>query len=111
MSMENDPVSPHSDNQMVALFSDYGKTKNSSQNNYRVPRAILELAIKWIENELKGDFLSIEQQLNCKDLQTFQSRFSKLRIKMNSKFIMSEQTKQPLTIAYYHRLKRLGLFT
>lgn len=54
MSMDNDPVSPHSDNQMVALFSDYGKAKKIKAKTITEGyEQSLELAIKWIEDELK----------------------------------------------------------
>ncbi|MEX0334548.1 esterase FrsA [Vibrio tubiashii] len=53
MSLENDPVSPYSDNQMVALFSDYGKAKKiSSKTITQGYEQSLDLAIKWLEEEL-----------------------------------------------------------
>jgi len=53
MSLEGDPVSPYSDNQMVALFSDYGKAKKiSSKTISQGYEQSLDLAIKWLEDEL-----------------------------------------------------------
>lgn len=53
MSLENDPVSPFSDNQLVALFSDYGKAKKiSSKTITQGYEQSLDLAIKWLEEEL-----------------------------------------------------------
>lgn len=53
MSLENDPVSPHSDNQLVALFSDYGKAKKiSAKTITQGYEQSLDLAIKWLEDEL-----------------------------------------------------------
>lgn len=53
MSLEGDPVSPYSDNQMVALFSDYGKAKKiSAKTITQGYEQSLDLAIKWLEDEL-----------------------------------------------------------
>lgn len=53
MSLENDPVSPHSDNRLVALFSDYGKAKKiSAKTITQGYEESLDLAIKWLEDEL-----------------------------------------------------------
>ncbi|GAK85317.1 fermentation/respiration switch protein [Vibrio ponticus] len=53
LSLEGDPVSPHSDNQLVALFSDYGKAKKiSSKTITQGYEQALDLAIKWLEDEL-----------------------------------------------------------
>ncbi|RTZ16093.1 esterase FrsA [Vibrio aquaticus] len=53
MSLENDPVSPLSDNQLVALFSDYGKAKKiSAKTITQGYEQSLDLAIKWLEDEL-----------------------------------------------------------
>ena len=53
MSLENDPVSPFSDNQLVALFSDYGKAKKiSAKTITQGYEQSLDLAIKWLEDEL-----------------------------------------------------------
>lgn len=53
MSLENDPVSPYSDNQLVALFSDYGKAKKiSAKTITQGYEQSLDLAIKWLEDEL-----------------------------------------------------------
>lgn len=53
MSLEGDPVSPFSDNQLVALFSDYGKAKKiSSKTITQGYEQSLDLAIKWLEDEL-----------------------------------------------------------
>ncbi|NOH63582.1 esterase FrsA [Vibrio sp. RE88] len=53
MSLESDPVSPYSDNQLVALFSDYGKAKKiSAKTITQGYEQSLDLAIKWLEGEL-----------------------------------------------------------
>lgn len=53
MSLENDPVSPFSDNQLVALFSDYGKAKKiTAKTITQGYEQSLDLAIKWLEDEL-----------------------------------------------------------
>ena len=53
MSLESDPVSPYSDNQLVALFSDYGKAKKiSAKTITQGYEQCLDLAIKWLEDEL-----------------------------------------------------------
>lgn len=53
MSLENDPVSPFSDNQLVAIFSDYGKAKKiSAKTITQGYEQSLDLAIKWLEDEL-----------------------------------------------------------
>lgn len=53
MSLENDPVSPHSDNQLVALFSDYGKARKiTAKTITQGYEQSLDLAIKWLEDEL-----------------------------------------------------------
>lgn len=53
MSLEGDPVSPYSDNQMVALYSDYGKAKKiSAKTITQGYEQSLDLAIKWLEDEL-----------------------------------------------------------
>ncbi|KAB1455469.1 esterase FrsA [Vibrio panuliri] len=53
LSLEGDPVSPHSDNQLVALFSDYGRAKKiSSKTITQGYEQALDLAIKWLEDEL-----------------------------------------------------------
>ncbi|EGA70008.1 fermentation/respiration switch protein [Vibrio sinaloensis DSM 21326] len=53
MSLEGDPVSPYSDNQLVALFSDYGKAKKiSAKTITQGYEQSLDLAIKWLEDEL-----------------------------------------------------------
>ncbi len=50
---EGDPVSPHSDNQLVALFSHYGQAKKiSSKTITKGYEQSLDLAIKWLEDEL-----------------------------------------------------------
>lgn len=53
LSLDGDPVSPYSDNQLVAMFSQYGKAKKidakSLSNGYEQS---LSLAIKWLEEEL-----------------------------------------------------------
>ncbi|WP_133153808.1 alpha/beta hydrolase, partial [Vibrio sp. 10N.261.55.A7] len=53
MSLDGDPVSPHSDNQLVALYSQYGKARNI--NNKTISEGYaqsLALAMKWMEDEL-----------------------------------------------------------
>jgi esterase FrsA len=53
LSLEGDPVSPHSDNQLVALFSQYGQAKKiSSKTITKGYEQSLDLAIKWLEDEL-----------------------------------------------------------
>ncbi|CAM4239448.1 esterase FrsA [Vibrio agarivorans] len=53
MSMENDPICPESDNQLVALYSLGGKAKKiKSDNISKGYEQSLELAIKWMESEL-----------------------------------------------------------
>ncbi|PFG46153.1 esterase FrsA [Vibrio sp. ES.051] len=53
LSLEGDPVSPHSDNQLVALFSQYGRAKKiSSKTITKGYEQSLDLAIKWLEDEL-----------------------------------------------------------
>ena len=53
LSLEGDPVSPHSDNQLVALFSQYGQAKKiSSKTITKGYEQSLDLAIKWLEEEL-----------------------------------------------------------
>ncbi|WP_194437500.1 esterase FrsA [Vibrio fluminensis] len=53
LSLEGDPVSPLSDNQLVALFSDYGRAKKiSSKTITQGYEQALDLAIKWLEDEL-----------------------------------------------------------
>ena len=53
MSLDNDPVSPHSDNRLVALFSDYGKARKiSAKTITQGYEESLDLAIKWLEDEL-----------------------------------------------------------
>ncbi|UUM31163.1 esterase FrsA [Vibrio japonicus] len=53
MSLEGDPVSPYSDNQLVAIFSDYGKAKKiSSKTITKGYEQSLDLAIQWLEDEL-----------------------------------------------------------
>ncbi|OIQ25775.1 esterase FrsA [uncultured Vibrio sp.] len=53
MSLDGDPVSPHSDNQLVALYSQYGKARKI--NNKTISEGYeqsLALAMKWMEEEL-----------------------------------------------------------
>ncbi len=53
LGMEGDPVSPHSDNQLVALFSQGGKAKQiKSKTISQGYEQSLDLAIKWLEEEL-----------------------------------------------------------
>ncbi|MEZ9057779.1 esterase FrsA [Vibrio pelagius] len=53
LALEGDPVSPPSDNQLVAIYSDYGKAKKiKSKSITQGYEQSLELAIKWLEDEL-----------------------------------------------------------
>jgi esterase FrsA len=53
VSLEGDPVSPLSDNRLVAMFSNGGKAKQISSRSisYGYEQS-LDLAIKWLEDEL-----------------------------------------------------------
>ncbi len=53
LSLEGDPVSPHSDNRLAAIFSHYGKAKQIPSDSISVGyEQSLDLAIKWLEDEL-----------------------------------------------------------
>lgn len=53
LGLEGDPISPYSDNQLVALFSEYGKAKQiKSKTISQEYEQSLDLAIKWLEDEL-----------------------------------------------------------
>ncbi|CAH8215995.1 esterase FrsA [Vibrio aestuarianus] len=53
LGLEGDPISPYSDNQLVALFSEYGKAKQiKSKTISQGYEQSLDLAIKWLEDEL-----------------------------------------------------------
>jgi esterase FrsA len=53
LALEGDPVSPYSDNKLAALFSHYGKAKQiSSKSISEGYEQSLDLAIKWLEDEL-----------------------------------------------------------
>ncbi|MDR9827573.1 esterase FrsA [Vibrio sp. FNV 38] len=53
MSMENDPISPESDNQLVAMYSLGGKARKIKSDNISLGyEQSLELAIKWMESEI-----------------------------------------------------------
>ncbi|MEH0665345.1 esterase FrsA [Vibrio scophthalmi] len=53
MNLERDPVSPFSDNRLVALYSQYGKAKQiSAKTITQGYEQSLDLAIKWLEDEL-----------------------------------------------------------
>ena len=53
LSLEGDPVSPLSDNKLVALFSQYGQAKKiCSKTITKGYEQSLDLAIKWLEDEL-----------------------------------------------------------
>ncbi len=53
LSLEGDAISPYSDNQLVALFSEHGQAKKiSSQSITKGYERSLDLAIKWLEDEL-----------------------------------------------------------
>ena len=109
MSMDNDHTSPHSDNQLV-IFSDYGKAKKIKAKTITEGyEQSLELAIKWIEDELKMTFLN-SQQLNCKDLPKLFSPTSQSREFNEYGDSLCWANQAILTIVYY-RLKRLGLVT
>ncbi|WP_428772115.1 esterase FrsA [Vibrio sp.] len=53
LSLEGDPVSPLSDNRLVALFSDYGKAQQIKSNKISAGyEQALNMSIKWLEDEL-----------------------------------------------------------
>ncbi|MDV7104995.1 esterase FrsA [Vibrio sp. TH_r3] len=53
LSLEGDVISPYSDNRLAALFSQYGKSKQISSKSISAGyEQSLDLAIKWLENEL-----------------------------------------------------------
>jgi len=53
MALEGDPVSPLSDNRLAAMFSHYGKAKQISAKSISSGyEQSLDLAIKWLEDEL-----------------------------------------------------------
>ncbi|ASG04320.1 MULTISPECIES: esterase FrsA [Vibrio] len=53
LGLEGDPISPYSDNQLVAIFSEYGKAKQiKSKTITQGYEQSLDLAIKWLEDEL-----------------------------------------------------------
>jgi len=53
ISLENDPVSPYEDNQMVALFSRRGRAKQiKAKTLFSGYEEALDMAINWLENEL-----------------------------------------------------------
>ncbi|EKO3422913.1 esterase FrsA [Vibrio fluvialis] len=53
MGLEGDPVSPYSDNQLVAIFSQGGKAKQiKSKTITQGYEQSLDLAINWLEDEL-----------------------------------------------------------
>ncbi|CAV19577.1 Conserved hypothetical protein [Vibrio atlanticus] len=53
LALEGDPVSPPMDNQLVAIYSDYGKAKKiKAKSITQGYEQSLELAIKWLEDEL-----------------------------------------------------------
>ncbi len=54
ISLEGDPISPYSDNQMVSIFSHGGKAKKvSSKSISKGYEESLLLALKWLKDELK----------------------------------------------------------
>lgn len=54
LSLEGDPVSPFSDNQLAAIFSHGGKAKQISSKSISAGyEQSLDLAIKWLQDELK----------------------------------------------------------
>ncbi|WP_413285011.1 esterase FrsA [Vibrio sp. MA40-2] len=53
LSLEGDVISPYSDNRLAAIFSQYGKAKQISSKSISAGyEQSLDLAIKWLENEL-----------------------------------------------------------
>ncbi|PWI34504.1 esterase FrsA [Vibrio albus] len=53
VSLEGDPISPYSDNQLVAMFSHGGKAKQISARSISVGyEQALDLAVKWLQEEL-----------------------------------------------------------
>jgi len=53
LGLERDPISPYSDNKLVALFSEYGKAKKiEAKTITQGYEQSLDLAIKWLEEEL-----------------------------------------------------------
>ncbi|MGF1752850.1 esterase FrsA [Vibrio makurazakiensis] len=53
LSLEGDPISPHSDNRLAAMFSQYGKAKKiNAKSISKGYEQSLDLAIKWLEEEL-----------------------------------------------------------
>lgn len=53
LGLEGDPVSPYSDNQLVALFSQGGQAKKvKSKTISQGYEQSLDLAISWLEDEL-----------------------------------------------------------
>lgn len=53
LGLEGDPVSPYSDNQLIAMFSQYGKAKQvRSKTITQGYEQSLDLAIKWLKEEL-----------------------------------------------------------
>ncbi|PJC86495.1 esterase FrsA [Vibrio sp. HA2012] len=53
VALEGDPISPYSDNRLVAMFSDGGKAKQISARSISVGyEQTLDLAIKWLKDEL-----------------------------------------------------------
>jgi esterase FrsA len=53
LGLEGDPVSPHSDNQLAAIFSQGGKAKQiKSKTISQGYEQSLDLAIKWLQEEL-----------------------------------------------------------
>lgn len=55
VSLEGDPVAPHSDNQLVAMSSQYGKAVKIPSNNLSSGyQKSLDLAVEWLITELKS---------------------------------------------------------
>ncbi|MDW6001643.1 esterase FrsA [Vibrio mangrovi] len=53
LGLEGDPISPYSDNQLVALFSSRGRSKEiKSKTLFHGYEQALDLAINWLEDEL-----------------------------------------------------------
>ncbi|WP_432579666.1 alpha/beta hydrolase [Vibrio sinus] len=61
LSLENDFISPYSDNQLVALFSHGGESKEKISSN-KISQGYeqsLDLAIKWLKKSYLDDISSI----------------------------------------------------
>ncbi|MDA9557929.1 esterase FrsA [Vibrio sp.] len=53
LSVEGDMISPHSDNLLIAIFSDYGKAKRLKQKSLtKGYDEALKMSVKWLKEEL-----------------------------------------------------------